>query len=398
MRKRNLVLIILSVIAALFLITLLFIFIHNGSLNRAENQGNSGQDARAEYYCPMHPNFTSDRPGSCSICGMALVKKEVERRSTQSAGKKKLLYYRNPMDPKVTSPAPMKDSMGMDYVPVYEEDNGGQLAGLPGRQAGIHISQEKQQLIGVKKEKVEKRKLIHEILTVGKVAYDPDLYLAQVEYLQALKTVQTTKNSLLSSVTAQSNSLAQAGQKRLLFLGMTGEQIEELAQQGAPQENLYLPIDSDTAWVYITVYEYEMDLVKAGSAVEVSAVAFPGETFQGKIKAITPVLNAETRAVQVRVEVLDPEHKFKPQMFVNAKIKVDLGEKLAVPESAVLDTGVRKIVYLAQDGDIIEQREVILGQKAAGYFEVLKGLDEGNIVIISGNFLIDSESKLKGSF
>lgn len=391
MRKRNLVLIILSVIGALFLTLFSYILIHNAFLNRAGNRGESQQDIRDVYYCPMHPNFTSDRPGSCSICGMTLVKKEVERRPSLPVGKKKLLYYRNPMDPKVTSPAPMKDSMGMDYVPVYEEEVGGQ-------QAGVYISQEKQQLIGVKKEKVEKRKLIHEILTVGKVAYDPDLYLAQEEYLQALKTAQTTKNSLLSSVTAQSNSLVQAGQKRLLLLGMTLEQIEELAKQGAPQENLYLPIDSDIAWVYITVYEYEMDLVKAGSAVEISAVAFPGELFQGKIMAITPVLSAETRAVQVRAEVLDPQHKFKPQMFVNAKIKVDLGEKLAVPESAVLDTGVRKIVYLAQDGDIIEQREVILGQKAAGYFEVLKGLDEGNIVITSGNFLIDSESKLKGSF
>jgi membrane fusion protein, copper/silver efflux system len=397
MRKRNLVLTILWVIAALFIILLSFILIRNVFLNRTVDQGGSVQDNRDIYYCPMHPNFTSDQPGSCSICGMALVKKEVKKRPAQSVINKKLLYYRNPMDPKVTSPVPMKDYMGMDYVPVYEEDAGYQQAGLPVRQAGVYISQEKQQLIGVKKEKVGKRRLADEILTVGKIAYDPDLYLAQVEYLQALKTAQATKNSLLSSVTAQSNSLVQAGQRRLLLLGMTREQVEELAKQGVPQENLYLPVDSDTAWVYITVYEYEMDTVKMGSAVEISAVAFPGELFQGKIKAITPVLSAETRSVQVRAEVSDPQHKFKPQMFVNAKIKIDLGEKLAVPESAVLDTGVRKIVYLAKEGDIIEQREISLGHKAGGYFEVLSGLDEGDVVIISGNFLIDSESKLKGS-
>lgn len=390
MRKRNLVLIILSAIAALFLISFLSIFIHNVLFNRPANQGNFGQDGRTEYNCPMHPNFSSDRPGSCSICGMTLVKKEVERRPTHSAGKKKLLYYRNPMDPKVTSPAPMKDSMGMDYVPVYEEE-------VNAQQAGIYISSQKQQLIGVKKEKAEKRKLAYEILTVGKIAYDPDLYLGQEEYLQALKTAQATNNSLLSSVTAQSNSFAEASRKKLLLLGMNSVQIEELAKRGAAEDNLYLPIGSDTAWVYIAVYEYELDLVKEGSAVEISASAFPGEVFQGKIAAITPVLNAETRSVQARAEVQDPKHRFKPQMFVNAKIKVDLGEKLAVPESAVLDTGVRKIVYLAKEGDIIEQRDVTLGHKAGGYFEVLSGLNDGDVVITSGNFLIDSESKLKGS-
>ncbi len=396
MKKINLVLIILSVIAGLFLVSFLSIFIHNVFVNRQANQGELVQDSREVYYCPMHPNFTSERPGSCSICGMTLVKKEVERQPVQAAGKKKLLYYRNPMDPKVTSPVPMKDSMGMDYVPVYEEVNA-QQAGLPDRQAGIYISSQKQQLIGVKKEKAEKRKLAYEILTVGKIAYDPDLFVAQEEYIQSLKTAETTKNSLLTSVTAQSNSLVQAGQKRLLLLGMTREQIEELAKQGVAQDNLYLPLDSDTAWVYITIYEYELGLVKEGSTVEISASAFPGEVFLGKITAITPVLNAETRSVQARAEVQNPKHRFKPQMFVNAKIKVDLGEKLAVPESAVLDTGVRKIVYLAKEGDIIEQREVTLGHKAGGFFEVLSGLNEGDLVITSGNFLIDSESKLKGS-
>jgi Cu(I)/Ag(I) efflux system membrane fusion protein len=120
-------------------------------------------------------------------------------------------------------------------------------------------------------------------------------------------------------------------------------------------------------------------------------------TFQGKIVAITPILSAETRSLRVRVEVDDPEHKLKPEMFVNAKIAVNLGEKLAVPESAVLDTGTRKIVYLFQEDDRVELREVTLGQKAQGYFEVLSGLNERDTVVTSGNFLIDSESKLQGA-
>ena len=97
----------------------------------------------------------------------------------------------------------------------------------------------------------------------------------------------------------------------------------------------------------------------------------------------------------MRVEVSNPDDKLKPEMFVNAKIHIDLGEKLAVPEGAILDTGLRKIVYLSEEGDILESREVTLGQKAGGYYEVIDGLKEGDVVVTSGNFLVDSESKLK---
>jgi membrane fusion protein, copper/silver efflux system len=304
--------------------------------------------------------------------------------------KRKALYYRNPMNPEVTSPVAMKDSMGMDYLPVYEDEKG---AGG----SGIYISPEKQQLIGVTKEKIQKRHLTYQVITVGEIAYDPDLYVAQEEYLQALKTVNATRRSVLASVTEQSTSLLAAAEKKLLLLGMSKAQIEQLAKHGRPQENLYLPIDSDSVWAYITVYEYEIGLISEGMPVEIEAVAFPGEVFKGRIIAITPVLNEQTRAIRVRAELQNPEHKLKPQMFVNARINVDLGEKLAVPETAVIDTGVRKIVYLVKQDDTFQQRDVTLGQKALGYFAVLDGLREGDAVVTSGNFLVDSESKLKGA-
>jgi len=234
-------------------------------------------------------------------------------------------------------------------------------------------------------------------MTVGKVVYDPDLYVAQEEFIQALKTVEATKNSMLTSVLEQSNSLGEASKKKLLLLGMSKEEIEELAKRKVAQENLYLPGSTNTLWVYLTIYEYEIGLVKIGQEVTLDANAFPGETFQGKVVAITPVLSPETRSLRVRVEVNDPEHKLKPEMFVNAKLNIDLGEKLAVPETAVLDTGIRKIVYLAKDGDMLEARQVNLGQKAQGYYEVLAGLKNGDIVVTNGNFLVDSESKLKGA-
>ena len=376
MKKKKIIVVILLAILALFLIGST-IFTRGHHL------------AKEIYSCPMHPDFTSDKPGSCAICGMDLVKKESQDRKPK-AGKNKILYYRNPMDPGVTSPVPMKDSMGMDYVPVYEEEAGGEAA-------GVYITPEKQQLIGVTKEKVEKRRLTHQIVTVGEIAYDPDLYVAQEEYLQALKIATATKNSVLNPVAEQSNSLLKASGKRLSLLGMSKAQIEDLSERGTAQENLYLPSDSDSIWAYMTIYEYEIGLIGEGIPVEIDVVAFPGEVFKGNIAAITPVLNAQTRAIRVRAEIENPEHKLKPQMFVNARINIDLGEKLAVPETAVIDTGMRKIVYVVKQDDTFEQRDVTLGQKALGYFEALEGLKEGDIVVTSGNFLVDSESKLKGN-
>ncbi len=381
MKKKNIVLIIL-IISGLIIAGFIFSRLVVRTASSPEVAKNT------VYYCPMHPDFTSDKPGSCAICGMTLVKKETG--SAKKVGKNKILYYRNPMNPEVTSPVPMKDSMGMDYVPVYEGERATE-------ETGIYMSPEKQQMIGVKKDKVEKKELVHEILTVGKVAYDPDLYVAQEEYLQALKTTEATKNSVLTSVSAQSQSFLGAAEKKLALLGMTKEQVVELSKKGKPQENLYLPINENTAWVYMTIYEYEIGLIKEGVPVEVEAVAYPGIKFNGKIVAIIPVLDSITRSVQARAEIDDPEHKLKPEMFVNVKIKVDLGEKLAVPETAVLDTGMRKIVYLAKEGDSLQAREVTLGQKAAGFYEVLDGLKEGDMVVTSGNFLVDSESKLKGA-
>lgn len=363
MKKRKFIVVILLAILVLLLTGLIFTRGHHL--------------AKEIYSCPMHPDFISDKPGSCGICGMDLVKKESQDRKPK-AGKDKILYYRNPMNPEVTSPVPMKDSMGMDYVPVYEEEAGGKAT-------GVYITPEKQQLIGVTKEKAEKRRLTHQIVTVGEIAYDPDLYVAQEEYLQALK------------IATVSSSLLKASEKKLLLMGMSKAQIEELAERGTAQENLYLPADSDSIWAYMTIYEYEIGLISEGMPVEIDVVAFPGEVFKGKITAITPVLNAQTRAIKVRAEIENPAHKLKPQMFVNARINIDLGEKLAVPETAVIDTGMRKIVYLVKQDDTFEQRDVILGQKALGYFEVLEGLKEGDIVVTSGNFLVDSESKLKGS-
>lgn len=351
------------------------------------------QSAKNLYYCPMHPNFTSDKPGNCPICGMSLVKREVNlHESTKQTGERKILYYRNPMNAAVTSPVPMKDQMGMDYVPVYEEEQA--KTGT----AAVYISPEKQQLIGVKKGRVEKRKLSGQILTVGRVAYDPSLFTAQQEYLQAFKSSRTIHKDE-GYIDEQSGALIKSMKQKLLAMGMNEEEIIELQTRGKPQQNLYLPTSEDkNVWVYITIYEYEAELVKAGTPVEVRAIAYPGQVFEGKVVAVTPIIETATRTLKVRALVDNPENKLKLEMFVNVVIKYDLGDKLAVPEEAVMHAGTRNIVFVAKSDGHFEQRVVTLGSKAQGYYEVLQGLSENEEVATSGNFLIDSESKLSAGF
>jgi len=356
------------------------------------------QQASGQYYCPMHPGYVTDKPGNCSICGMNLVKKESSAVSSPSTAlgagqpqtKKKIKYYRNPMNPEVTSPVPMKDSMGMDYVPVYENE-------IPDSGTGVHINSEKQQFVGMVTEKVLKRQLIKDIQTVGIVAYNPELYVAQEEYLQALHTQDTTKNSVLASVSRQSAALTEAAEKKLLLLGMTKDEIVELAKKSKADEKLYFSQQEDKAWAYITIYEYESGAIKEGLPVEITAVSAPGEIFTGKIVSLTPILDSMSRSIQARVELDDPNHKLKPQMYLDVKIKIDLGEKLAVSQEAVINTGEKTIVVVTDEKDHFTSKDVSLGQLAGGFYEVLGGLEEGQTVVTSGNFLIDSESRLQSA-
>jgi multidrug efflux pump subunit AcrA (membrane-fusion protein) len=345
------------------------------------------------YYCPMHPTYTSDKPGDCPICNMSLVKRAsveptsaAEQKQAKTA-ERKILYYRNPMDPTVTSPVPMKDSMGMDYVPVYEE-------AAPAQTAEVYISPEKQQLIGVKYGKIEKRKLTGQILTVGRVAYDPALYTAQQEYVQTTRSSGTIHREE-GYIEQQATDLMKSMKQKLLAMGMSENEIAELEKRGKPEQNLYLPTSEDKdVWIYVTIYEYEAGLVKAGTPVEAKAVAYPGQVFAGKVMSVTPIVEAATRTLKVRALVDNPDNKLKLEMFVNVAIKYDLGEKLAVPEAAVMHAGTRDIVFIAKGNGHFEPRQVKLGQRAQGYYEVLQGVTENEEVVTSANFLIDSESKL----
>jgi membrane fusion protein, copper/silver efflux system len=338
------------------------------------------------YTCPMHPDYVSDKPGSCPICGMDLVKKVTSQPAVDKERKVKL--YRNPMDPSITSPVPAKDSMGMDYVPVYEDTSS--VVSAP---TGFQINPEKQQLIGVRKGLVEKRDLVREVRSVARVVIDQELFDAQKEYLGSDFVLTAYWNP---------------AKQKLLMLGMSEEEIEALKRRRWPDNGLlaYVPAGSkgfyrtaypETAWVYASVFEDEMHWIKPGQKVELTSTAFPGETFSGFVTGVAQTVDPATRTARVRIRLPDKERKFHPEMFLAVTISADVGSKLAVPQEAVIDSGKRTIVYVIKNMDTFEPREVKLGVRASGYYEILSGLAEGEEVVVSGNFLVDSESRLKGA-
>lgn len=391
----------------------------------------------ALYQCPMHPAVTADKPGSCPICGMDLVLAEPAEAPAGSTvvvtGKSicilhkctmadcrmelpmkpgetvtcpvcgthtapasgeaaKLLYYRNPMNPAVTSPVPMKDPMGMDYIPVYEEQ--ASTAGVSG-QASTTVSDQKRRLIGMKTETVGRRRLKFTVRASGKVAYDPELYNAIAEHHSAMIAREKVKDSPWPDARERADALVAAAALRLRQLGLSEGQIGAYTGSEAVPENLLIGGSGGAVWVYAQIYEYEISQIRPGLEAEITTPAYPGKTFRGKVRSVDPNLSPETRSLRARIEVPNPGGLLKLEMFVNAAIEADLGTALALPEGAVLDSGARKLAFVDLGEGRIEPREVRVGREADGYYELLSGVKEGEKVVTTANFLIDSESKLK---
>lgn len=355
------------------------------------------------YQCAMHPQIVSDEPGICPICQMKLQRVDGEgapmdtHADAAPAGTSpsKIIFYRHPMRADVTSPVPAKDEMGMDYIPVRQADlDSGAASDVPGH-APFTLSTERQQLIGVTRTKLEKRALELEIRAAGKVAYDPMLYQAITEYREALKARAAIKNSTMDEAHEGARAVVAASSLKLRQLGISEQQIRELSADGAAPVNLLLP--GKSVWVYAQVYEYEVELVHPGQAVDVTTPALPGRTFRATVAAVDPVLHAMTRTVRVRALVQTPDTVLRPETFVHVTIRVPLGEKVAVPEDAVLDTGDHQIVFVVTGTGHFEPRAVQLGREAQGYFEVLSGVEAGEEIVTAANFLIDSESRFRAA-
>lgn len=354
--------------------------------------GPHAAQARAEvYYCPMHPDYTADRPGDCPICGMHLVKRETAP-AERSPAERKVKFYRSPMNPAVTSKIPAKDEMGMDYVPVYEEETAGAAVAGHGT---VKIAPEKQQLIGLKTAKAAYRTLIKTVRASGKVAYDPDLYRAISEYKGSVEAYEKIKDGSWPEAAERARAVADSARLKLRQMGFGEEQLAAAEKNPGRYENLLLP--EDEVWVYAQVYEYESAAVKPGQKAAVTSSAYPGREFPGVVRSLDPIFSEETRTLRVRIETENPGRELRSEMYVEAQIKADLGTALAVPVSAVLNTGEKELVFVMKDAATFEPREVKTGRRNGDYAEVVSGLRAGESVVVSANFMIDSESRMKAA-
>jgi Cu(I)/Ag(I) efflux system membrane fusion protein len=251
--------------------------------------------------------------------------------------------------------------------------------------------------------------------------YSPDLVATQEEYLLALRAKQTLGSSSIKEISAGSDSLFESAHRRLSLWDISEEQINDLNKSGKPNRTLtfYSPIsgfvlkkdaaqgmkvmpdkelytitDLSTVWVNADIYENELANIRLGQRATIALSYFPGQKFSGKVTWIAPVLEEKTRTTKVRLEFANRDFKLKPEMYANVEIEVDGGKKLAIPDEAVLDSGIRKIVFIDKGDGRFAPAEVKVGSKFDGYYEILSGLSPGERIIASASFLLDSESRL----
>lgn len=352
-------------------------------------QGGHAQAQAEIYYCPMHPDYTSDRPGDCPICGMHLVKREAA--AAAPAAEKKAKFYRSPMNPAVTSPVPMKDEMGMDYVPVYEDAGGPAVAG----RGPVKITPEKQQLIGLRTGKAAYRSISSTVRAAATVAYDPDLYRAITEYKEALAAYGKIKEGGWQEAVDRAKAVVDASKMKLRQMGFGDEHLAEAEKDPKHYENLLLP--EDEVWVYAQIYEYESASVKPGQQAVITASAYPGKEFSGVVRSLDPIFSADTRTLRARIETQNPGRELRSEMYVEASIKADSASVLAVPAGAILNTGEKEIVFVMKGEGTFEPRAVKSGRRNEDYAEIVSGLRAGETVVTSANFIVDSESRMKAA-
>ena len=258
--------------------------------------------------------------------------------------------------------------------------------------------------------------------------YSPELLATQQEFLEVLKWAKQPgdkkKDDMLSLMLAKdADASLDAARKRLRLWDISEAQIKQIEQMGKPVRTLtlYSPVsgfvtqkmavlgmkvmpgeklfdiaDLSTIWIIADIYEYELPFVKVGQPARITLSYFPGKELSSKIDYIYPTISADTRTAKVRLTLPNPGGQLKPEMFTNVEIKISLGKKLVIPESAVIDTGTSQVVYVDKGEGVFEPREVELGLRADRFVEVLQGIKAGEKVVSSANFLIDSEAQLKG--
>ncbi len=399
------------------------------------------------YQCPMHPQVIMDHEGDCPICGMKLVAMENATGPVQPADQGKPLFYRNPMDPTITSPVFKQDEMGMDYLPVYANEVQGEAAAVIDHGV-VTIDTARQQLIGLRTAPVVEGSVSGEIRTNGRVAidetrvrkinvkvegfverlfvdfvgkpvgrgqalfslYSPEFVSAQQEYLLALKTQQALGQGAFQ---ASGSDLLASARRRLQYWDVPSGAIDHLEQTGEPQRTLTLrsPVSgvvtvknvvegsrlTPADIPFADAYETDLGRAKVGMTAELTLPSSPGQVFKGRVAFIDPFLDPKSRTAKLRIEFPNPKGELRPELFGEVVLRGQGRKGLLVPRDAVLDSGTLKVAFLALGDGRFEPREVTTGASLGEQVEVLTGLKAGDEVVVRANFLVDSESRLRAA-
>ncbi len=460
-------------VLAFFTIPSLHVLLH---IHPGDNAATSVHGVSAKYTCGMHPFIISDKPGTCPICGMTLTKIEGSAppaggtaassapAAKPSGGARKILFYRHPMNPQVTSQTPSKDEMGMDFVPVYEDEAKGSGAGvnLPEGYATVQVGMERVRLAGIQRALAVRETISHPVRAVGIVVpdetrvrrvqakiegwieklhtnftgqlvrkgqplleiYSPDLVASQREYLLSKAGVDRMKESPYQDAREMSSGLAQAARARLKLFDVPESFIEELERTGEvrrtvtlnapvsgyvtgkeifegtrvmPGMDLLTVTDLSRVWIDADLYEYEAQAVRVGQTAALETVADPGTKLKGRVAFIYPTFSPETRTLKVRFEFPNPGLRLKPQMYADVALDLHSVTGVVVPDSALIETGLRVIAFVDGGDGSFEPREVKVGVRGNGKAQILSGVKAGENVAVGANFLLDSESKLRAA-
>ncbi|MEE9465592.1 MAG: efflux RND transporter periplasmic adaptor subunit [Candidatus Neomarinimicrobiota bacterium] len=411
------------------------------------------------YTCGMHPNVIQEEPGNCPICGMDLVpmgQPAAAVSATDAGGERKIIYYRAPMDPTYISPQPGKSPMGMDLVPVYEGEEAfgatvrinpvvqqnmgvriapvvrrnmfqtirtiGRIDYDEARVAHIHTKFSgwiEKTFVNTTGQKVSKAQSLLEI-------YSPQLVTAQEEFIDAFNNFQGLRADASTVVRTNQERILASARRRLEYFDVSRDQIERLIATGEVTKtmqlkspfkgivtrkyaldgmevksgmNLYTIADLSEIWVYADIYEYEVPWVAEGQKAVMTLSYDPGKTYTGAVQYIYPYLEEKTRTIKVRLVFDNPNLELKPGMYANVEIETSpLTDVVAVPMEAILFSGERNLVIVSLGEGRFAPRDVTIGVEGGdGYYQVLEGLSAGEEIVLSGQFLIDSESKLQES-
>jgi Cu(I)/Ag(I) efflux system membrane fusion protein len=367
------------------------------------------------YYCPMHPTVTSDKPGNCPICGMALVKRETAAAPAAAGVSAISLSPEQRVTGNVKTVRVVLDTHTVELVTTGRVTFDERRIAVVSAYAAGRIEQLYVNFTG---DSVRRGAPVAAL-------YSPDLFATQQEYLLALANRERMRNAGFTEARSASEDLVESTRRRLMLFGMTAEQIAQLERSGRPlfatsiispvsgvvTKKLVVPqqyvaqgqplfeiADLSTVWVEADVYEQQLPTIRVGQRVTVSSPAVPGVEFPATVAFIQPVLAGETRTASVRVELPNPQLRLKPDMYVSVRIfGAPAPPHIMVPKTAIVDRGQRQYAWVETAPNTFESRQVIIGPRHGESVVIASGIHPGDNVVVEGAFLLDSEAQLRGA-